>query len=265
MVWSVTLERVVAGLCVVGLMATKANASMDCSAKQPDGIFEVVALRTASDVVSTIAAIDAYAPAVNTVEFNGTSITWVDGDACLEDWALSELDYAPLWLEDPLLSDVMAGPADGQADHRALTSWKLACGAREMGTFTMVDTGLLLAASPNGSVNVVLEKPLDPESTSALNAALTAAGDDFSATDPVSTETRNALAPHAEAMGAAYRFETTAISRNLLQAWDWTAPSEEPSGRSGGLPQDIVQDAAVKVIGDLVAGIDAAEQDHIFA
>ena len=212
------VSRLIAGFFALGLMAANAHAALDCAAGQPEGIYQVVALRNTSDVMSTLATVENYAPAVQEVDFGGTSITWIDGDACLQGWSLTELEFAPVWAEDPLLSDVMAGPAEGAADHRKLRGWQLSCGAREMGSFAMVDARLLVAASPSGAVNVVLEKPLDPEDASALNSALAASGAATGTGGQVDAATRDALAHQAETLGAAYRFETTAIGLNLLEA-----------------------------------------------
>ncbi|MBT6205812.1 MAG: hypothetical protein HOI34_19230 [Rhodospirillaceae bacterium] len=122
------------------------------------------------------------------------------------------MDFAPGWLDDPLLSDVMLAPDN-------TTSWLLMCGSREITAMAMPDPRVLVAPSPNGSVNVVLERPLDATTATGLQDALRDKGYEITDTDGVvGPGTRAAVAAHAETLGAAYRFETTAISQALLDS-----------------------------------------------
>jgi hypothetical protein len=208
----------VAGLCALSLTPAVADGGLACSSEHPDGVYQVIALRNASDVASTLATIESYSPAVAEVDFDASSLAWINGEVCLEGWSLSEVEAAPVWLDDPLLSDVMLAPAADLPDRRVLSHWRLDCGARAMGHVTMVDARLLVAASESGAVNVVLEKPLDAETARTLNSALKASGSAVDETETVGAATRDALAQRAESMGAAYRFENTAIGLNLLES-----------------------------------------------
>jgi len=213
------LRRFGATALTLCLATSTAVASDACTADRPEGSFVVIAQRNASDVVSTLSAIEAYAPVVETVDFDATSFTWINGESCLEDWSLTELEHGPVWLDDPLLGDALLAPIEGATDRRILRNFRIDCGARELGSFTMVDAGLLLTAAPNGAVNVILEKPLNTGDAQALSDALTVAGHDVAADGgSVGPATRQAIAREAEARGTTYRFEPTVISRNLLEA-----------------------------------------------
>jgi len=99
------------------------------------------------------------------------------------------------------------------------TSWRLMCGDREMASMTMPDPRILVAPSPNGSANVVLERPLDATTATRLQEALRDRGYEVTDADGVvGPGTRAAVAAHAETLSAAYRFETTAISQAPLDS-----------------------------------------------
>ncbi len=182
----------------------------------PAGVYEVVALRRASDVASGPGDAAADMALGRRARFGGNA-EWIDGTTC-KAWSLEPLADPALSADDPNLSDIELAPA-GIADARENRSLRLMCDGRELTTLLQVDARVLVVPSASGSTNLVLERTPDARETAALQARLKAQGLLENATDGVmDAATRRALALYADDLGAAFAFERGVATENLLAA-----------------------------------------------
>ena len=128
------------------------------------GDYVVAAMRRASDVAG-----GPDDPSLGGVELGtkvsfGDTLTWLWGEECA-DWAVGPATAPVVMQDDPLLSDAQIGPVDGDTlvpDNRRNEHLTILCGGESVGAFLKVDRRVLVAPSPSGLSNVILERPLDP-------------------------------------------------------------------------------------------------------
>jgi hypothetical protein len=204
----------IAGLAVLGT-ATPLQA-------QEEGVrgdYVVVAIRRASDVAGGPDDPSLGGVAIGTTVSFGDTLTWLWGEECA-DWSVEGAPAAIVFQEAPLLSDAQIGPPIGDAvvpDNRRNEHMSILCEGTSVGAFLKVDRRVLVAPSPSGLSNVILERPLDSGQVSILQRALGALGHYGGAvTGALDAETRRGVALYAESQGAAYAFHGSALSANLL-------------------------------------------------
>ncbi|SPF77238.1 hypothetical protein ALP8811_02261 [Aliiroseovarius pelagivivens] len=124
---------------------------------------------------------------------------------------------------DPLLADVLLGPADDKVldwDKRTLNGWSYVCEGERFLELLEVDSRVLVISWANGSLNLIAEKALKPEQIEQIQKALIDAK--LYSSDPsgvLDKETQDAISRWAEghmSSDAPYRFFRTTITENLL-------------------------------------------------
>lgn len=195
------------------------TAPLPAQERGVSGDYVVAAIRRASDVAG-----GPDDPSLGGVEIGtrvsfGEGLTWLWGDDCA-DWSVAKASAPVVMQEDPLLSDAQIGPVDGDAvapDNRRGEHLVILCGGESVGAFLKVDRRVLVAPSPSGLSNVILERPLDPGQVRILQRALGSLGlYEGAVTGVLDADTRRAAALYAESRGAAYAFKGAALSANLL-------------------------------------------------
>ncbi len=178
------------------------------------GTFEVVALRAASDVAG--GPIDAAAKLTlgRRAQFGGTA-EWIDGTTCTS-WSLEPRGEDAVATDDPNLSDLQLAKANSPPLNR---SWRLMCDETELATFLQVDARVLVAPSPSGQTNLLLERVPPPQEIITLQAGLKAHGHlDGPLSGNMEAATRRALALYAEELGAAFAFQQGVMTEHLLES-----------------------------------------------
>lgn len=180
---------------------------------QPQGTFDHVDSRRASDVAAPLHPGQPEGPgtavAPGRLELGAEGVS-LNGRACP---ALIGLAGAPVNFRDPMLSDVALG-----LDPEAVEAWRLTCGEAPAKILLRVDDRVLLLVAGDGSRFELFEAALAPEAISRLQRALLARGRlPGPATGVLDERTLAALAAHAEARGAAYRFRRPLLTRALLR------------------------------------------------
>lgn len=186
----------------------------------PHGRFAVVALRSASDVATTARAREAemtneYLGAG--VRFSGTNVTWLKGRKC----EVRSAETSSSARVDRNLSDLQI-VLDASRDRRVNRGFVVDCLGRapsEVWDVLAVDDRTLVARAGSSTTYLVLEMPLTPEESRRVKRGLRAAGFDPGPIEgPLDERARAAVAAFAFAKGAAYRFATGIITRNVLDA-----------------------------------------------
>jgi len=193
-----------------------ADCGSDYSVK-PEGEFVVVAMRRASDVASPLLGEASDTLPGRVVSFDDPKI-WLDGQP-FDGTRYGTSDVAVVNVQDPNLSDIMILPPDieGAKNCWLLNETQIVRDGKAIQTFLMVDRRVGIVPMENGALNVVLEKPLDPEEIARLQQLL--AGMDYyqgELTGVMDDATRNATTVYAEYRGASFRFADPVISENLL-------------------------------------------------
>lgn len=181
-----------------------------------DGNYVVVALRRASDVISSPKTdADAFSPG-DTVSF-GETLTWLDGITC-ESWRAEVTGDVGFTIGDPNLSDLTVAPLDvssGQSNNTR--SIELLCNGDHLTDITQVDSRVIVVQSPAGAMYAILEKPLDTGQIERLQFVLKDMKFyDGAITGEMDEATRRAVSYYADYRGAEYVFKNAAITENLL-------------------------------------------------
>lgn len=213
---------------LTGALVASLLGIVPVSAQDPPeltGRFVVVTFRAASNVVSTLAVREANWREEligRSIDFDNP-VAWLDDSACLAPWEPRAASERFLWVDDPNLSDLQIAP--GADDRRLNQPIIVDCGARPLSSIKLVlvvDDRVLVTTTTGGETYFVLERPLDQPEALALEEGLRDLGVDPGNVDGVVDEaTRAAVAALAEAHGAAYRFQSGVITRNLL---DFVSP-----------------------------------------
>ena len=215
------LPRWPAVLAVLCIGAAGANAQMTGGeAPVPDGDYVAISIRTATTVAAPMPdgpiREDSYLG--HAVSF-GDTIEWFEGATC-EDFRTEVMDFMPLDIDDPILSDLQVPAIDGPVsagDRRLNVPIMVFCDGERMIDFVMVDRRVLVMGSANGAVHVVLEKPLQSGQIERFQEQLK----DMKfyhgeITGVLDAATRRGASFYASYRGAAYPFETPGITENLL-------------------------------------------------
>lgn len=190
------------------------------AAPSPRGVFEVVAVRRASDTASTLATQedDALRRMIGQKIEPGKAGNWLDGAFCSGQTRAA----AEPWTnrEDPNLSDLQVQPVRG--DRRLNASIVIDCGGRAISSIhqvLQVDRRVLVTRTPNGAAYLVLEAPLDVRTARAVERGLMRAGFDPGQADGViDAATRRAVGRYAQSRGADFAFDQGVLTENLVAA-----------------------------------------------
>lgn len=184
----------------------------------PSGDYIVVAIRAASGVHSPAMIDMNYARFIGQrVSFAETCI-WLDETPCAQPHFVLPI-VEVIDIHDPNLSDAIAWPRgsfDG-INHLILSAFSVGLEGGASKLFLMVDERILIVPVANGSINIILEKPLEKNEIALVQESLAYLGLYNGEMNGVMDETlRIAVAEFAETQGAKYRFADPVISENLL-------------------------------------------------
>lgn len=202
------------------LCATNA-AGQPGDASGLSGAYELVAIRKSNLVMAAPddPALAGITPGVR-VEFD-TTLSWLAGETCTE-WALVRAESPTIAIESEILSDTQVTAERLNADlvdHRVNEHWVLYCGVSVRAPLLVVDDRVVITTSPSQQSYLVLEKLADPELVGAVQRALKSMkfldAEPSGVMDPT---TRRALAVFAGYLGAAYEFNASPLTENLLVA-----------------------------------------------
>lgn len=195
----------------------------------PAGTYEVVGVRRASDVATTLASQDddRLRRLVGTHASIGGSNRWYDARICPQSLRLRGDAGSAVNLDDPNLSDLKIAPGPGDARvNRALS---MDCGARPAGSIIQllqIDGRVVVERALDSTAYVILEAPLDAGAARRMEDGLAKAGFDPGPIDGIVDErTRRAVALYAQSKGAAYAFDRGVITANVLAALTGSAPA----------------------------------------
>ena len=182
----------------------------------PEGVYEVVAVRAASDVARSVPGPEDFALIGRRMTF-GREITWFDGRACLAPSVRASVEP---WrnLDEPNMSDLQAS---AKASRRRLNATLVIdCGGRACGEITpvlMVDRRTLVVRIGNETAYAVLGRPLDRRTALAVERGLARKGFDPGAVDGlIDAVARRAVALYAQSRGARYAFQSAALTDALV-------------------------------------------------
>jgi hypothetical protein len=151
----------------------------------------------------------------------GSELRWLwrspTGRHC-KGWSVQRAGEPVVPLSDDMISDtqVMAGE---QNDFRVNEHLIIRCGPKILARVLAVDNRVLVTTSPSGQSYLLLERVPSEEEVSAVQKALADTGLlEGPLTGRMTANARRALAIFAGQLGAAYNFNATAISNNLLLA-----------------------------------------------
>jgi len=186
----------------------------------PLGEFVIVDIRAVSGVATSPVLQDIGEIIGTTVSLSADAISFepISCDA----WEIREIPV-PLDVMDPLLADVMLGPVefgDAIIDHRVLTGWNYGCEGEALIDILEVDARVLVAPWLNGTVNLIIERPLTSgqihlaqtnlKNLKFLNQVSTGQ------LDEATVAAFGFWAEYRNKENQAYRFARTAITENLL-------------------------------------------------
>jgi hypothetical protein len=178
-----------------------------------------VTSRAASDVATTIASreADPVRKLIGTQVVFGNGVTWTDGRRCE---ARLKQDQSSAARVEPNLSDLQIVP--GRNDRRLNHAVIVECpggGSGDLWDVLVIDDRVLVARSGADISYLVLEKMLTADERLQLLRGLRRDGLDAGAADGKIDDTmRSAVAEYARRHGAAHRFSTGVITRNILDA-----------------------------------------------
>ncbi len=182
------------------------------------GTYERVAIRRASDVAG--GPLDPSLDELLVANANfGKVLEWIDGSTC-SDWSIEPTDNLPVSIDDPNLSDTQVPPNDPPitvGDKRQNLGYQLFCEGKFLASLLKVDERVFITPSPSGLSNVVLERPLNSEQILAFQTELKSMK--FYDGEPSTVWTQQSLSgvsSYAEYRGAAYHFNRSAITENLV-------------------------------------------------
>ena len=148
-------------------------------------------------------------------------LTWLAGERCAE-WSLQPAASPDIAVGDDMLSDtqVTAERLDpALTDHRVNHHLVLYCGITARAPLLIVDERVLVTTSPTRQSYVLFERTSGPDLAHAVEASLKSMK--FFEAEPDGTlnaETRRAIARFAGYLGAAYDFNASPLTENLLEA-----------------------------------------------
>lgn len=186
----------------------------------PVGDFVIVDARAVSGVASTPVLQDVRDTIGKTVSLSRDAVS-LDGMAC-DAWEIRETPV-PLYVADPILADVMLGPVEiGETvvDHRTLVGWNYKCEGEALIDILEIDKRVLVAPWSNGSVYLILERPMTSGQVHLAQTNLR--GKKFMnqvSNGQLDEATIAAFGFWAEYLNRdlqSYRFARTAITENLL-------------------------------------------------
>ena len=188
----------------------------------PSGEYQVVALRNTGDVATVANPGSGMEWIDQRVSFGEGRLIWLSGETCRL-WSVREAKFSVITLEDPNLSDLVIPPLDSATssdDKRINVPVDLLCqdeGERILGSFAIIDARVLVASVLNGTVNLILERPLTEQQVKKLQVQLKDMKFyEGKITGELDEATLGSVGFYAEYRGSAYRFFRTAITENLL-------------------------------------------------
>ena len=188
----------------------------------PFGEYQVVALRSAGDVATMANPGSGMEWLDQRVSFGEGRLSWLGGQIC-KLWSVREAEFPVIMLEDPNLSDLAIPPLGSETssgDKRVNVPVDLLCqdeGERILGSFAIIDARVLVASVLNGTVNLILERPLTEQQVKKLQVQLKDMKFyEGKITGELDEATLGSVGFYAEYRGSAYRFFRTAITENLL-------------------------------------------------
>jgi hypothetical protein len=185
------------------------------------GEYRLVSERRASGVAAPL-ALDATVEPTKSVTF-GLTLQWLDGKVCA-DWLPARWNGIPFDMGDPNLSDVNIGPLGDRPDRRSFWLFQIVCEGDAIGSLVVVDFTTAIIPSPNGASFAIVSLPPSENLMRRIQDRLSERRFYSGGSTGVYDETtRSAVAAYAEHRGAAYRFASPAMSRNLLEGlgvWD---------------------------------------------
>lgn len=188
MVW---LNRSLICLCGMGLAACSSGDTPVSNASTTEEVSDTVETMDAPGyplgeyvLVSARRASDVAAPPqpLNDIPFGGkleirSPTDIVMQDASCDDWQMLGSSSQTIFPQkDPLLFDAALPASEGERDHRLNITYEIMCEGETLVKFLRVDDRVLIYPAQNSATNVILEKPLSAEETSALQQRLSDLG-----------------------------------------------------------------------------------------
>jgi hypothetical protein len=184
----------------------------------PMGRYTIISARNASDVAQTGIRQENIVDNWITFDRNGLQ---AEGLGC-DSWEISSVD-AVANLEDPILADVMVGPADSplsSGDARELTSFEYACEGERFLSLTKIDDRVVVIPWDNYATYLIAEIPLNASEIRRFQRQLRSMKFyDGEMTGKMDEATQFAVSLWSGYRATAdedYRFLRPAITRNLL-------------------------------------------------